>query len=188
MKIQSFLRTTVFAQIKSVKKIVFIFVLTAFLSAAAFAQKDSATPVTATTTPTTVPADFKSDGCTMFPDADYGDCCVAHDKAYYVGGSRKDRWRADKVLYKCVAAKKGMCHRIIAPMMWVGVRVGGVPWLPTPFRWGFGRKKSKRNAGSVEKSDLRSAPPSLESVNQIKPRDENIFKMKSPTITDEHEL
>jgi hypothetical protein len=27
--------------------------------------------------------------------------------------------------------------------MWLGVRIGGVSWLPTPFRWGFGQKKSQ---------------------------------------------
>jgi hypothetical protein len=89
----------------------------------------------------TVSADFKSDGCTMFPDGDYLDCCVEHDRAYYVGGSWTERWRADRKLYKCVAAKRGFKHKIIAPVMWLGVRIGGVPWIPTPFRWGFGRKK-----------------------------------------------
>lgn len=26
---------------------------------------------------------FVSDGCSMFPDGDYRDCCVEHDKAYF---------------------------------------------------------------------------------------------------------
>ena len=42
-----------------------------------------------------MPADFKSDGCTFFPDRDYRDCCVEHDKAYYFGGTLKDRRAAD---------------------------------------------------------------------------------------------
>ena len=92
----------------------------------------------------TVPADFKGDGCSRFPDGDYADCCFEHDKAYYVGGSWKQRWRADKKLYKCVAAKKGFEHQLIAPLMWAGVRVFGVPCLPTKFRWGFGRNNEKR--------------------------------------------
>ncbi len=92
-----------------------------------------------------MPPDFKSDGCTLFPDGKYRDCCVEHDKAYYFGGSRKERSRADKELYKCVAAKKGWYHKaIIAPVMWVGVRIGGVSFLPTPFRWGFGKNKPKK--------------------------------------------
>jgi len=90
-----------------------------------------------------MPADFKSDKCSLFPDCDYGDCCVEHDKKYYFGGSFKERRRADITLYKCVRRKKGFHHKIIAPLMYVGVRIGGVSWLPTPFRWGFGKNKNK---------------------------------------------
>lgn len=88
-----------------------------------------------------VAAEFKSDGCSMFPDGDYRDCCVAHDLAYFSGGSWTKRWRADKKLFKCVAAKRGVEHKFIAPVMWLGVRVFGVSFLPTSFRWGFGRAK-----------------------------------------------
>lgn len=91
----------------------------------------------------TVPADFKSDGCSMFPDGAYRNCCVEHDLVYYAGGNWKQRWRADKKLFKCVAAKRGFKHKIIAPVMWLGVRAFGVSWLPTSFRWGFGRKIKK---------------------------------------------
>jgi hypothetical protein len=120
----------------SVKKIIFIFILTFLFSVSAFAQSNSVSE-----NQPAVPADFKGDGCTNFPDGDYADCCFEHDKAYYVGGSWKMRWRADKKLYQCVAAKKGFKHKLIAPIMWAGVRVFGVPFLPTSFRWGFGRKK-----------------------------------------------
>ncbi len=112
-----------------------VFALVILFSTGAFAQSKvvSETP--------TIPADFQSDGCTHFPDGDYADCCVEHDKAYFAGGSWKMRWRADKKLYQCVAAKKGFRHKLIAPVMWAGVRVFGAPFLPTEFRWGFGRKK-----------------------------------------------
>lgn len=89
------------------------------------------------------PANFKTDGCSMFPDGGYRLCCEAHDLAYFSGGSWTARWRADKELYRCVARTKGFQHKIIAPVMWLGVRVGGLNFLPTPFRWGFGRKKVK---------------------------------------------
>ena len=88
-----------------------------------------------------VPANFISDGCSMFPDGKYRDCCVVHDLAYFNGGNWKLRWRADKELFKCVAAKRGIEHKFIAPVMWLGVRSFGVDWLPTSFRWGFGRAK-----------------------------------------------
>ena len=121
-----------------VKKSFLIVIFTILFSISAFAQTDLKS------TTETLPADFKSDGCSLFPDGDYVDCCVEHDKAYYFGGSSKLRREADKKLYKCVAAKKGFHHKIIAPIMWLGVRTLGVSWLPTSFRWGFGRKKSPK--------------------------------------------
>lgn len=91
-----------------------------------------------------VPASFRSDGCSLFPDGNYRHCCVAHDKDYYSGGSEKERAASDLRLYKCVKAQKGWYNKLVAPVMWVGVRVGGVSFLPTPFRWGFGKAKEKK--------------------------------------------
>lgn len=87
-----------------------------------------------------LPADYVSDRCSMFPDGDWGDCCISHDKAYFFGGTRRERRAADDKLYQCV---KGKNHAIIANMMWLGVRVGGVSFLPTSFRWGFGEDWKK---------------------------------------------
>jgi len=88
------------------------------------------------------PTKFKSDGCSWFPDGNYRDCCVEHDQAYFVGGSFKERRVADKQLYRCVKEKKG---KFWAGMMWAGVRVGAVHFLPTPFRWGFGNKWPRKS-------------------------------------------
>jgi len=120
------------------KKIIFIFFVSCLFSSGTFAQTNSGSAIK------TVPATFKSDGCSLFLDGGYRDCCVTHDNAYYVGGSWTKRWQADKKLFKCVAGKKGFQHKIIAPLMWLGVRAGGVSWLPTSFRWGFGRRKSSK--------------------------------------------
>ena len=134
------------------KKIITLYFVILLFSTCLFAQK---VPIQQNE-PREIPAEYKSDNCTFFPDCDYAHCCVEHDKAYYFGGSWKERWRADKKLYKCVAAKKGFQHKIIAPVMWLGVRVGGVSWLPTKFRWGFGKKKAKKCASlSEEKSDCK---------------------------------
>lgn len=122
------------------KRILFTVSLLFLFSFGASAQNESGNNVAVET----VPATFKSDGCSLFPDGKYLDCCVEHDKTYYVGGNWKQRWRADKKLFKCVARKKGFEHKIIAPLMWLGVRIGGVSWLPTKFRWGFGRIKSSK--------------------------------------------
>ena len=90
-----------------------------------------------------MPSDFKSDGCSLFPDGNYRDCCVEHDKDYYFGGSSIERKASDKRLYRCVKATRGWQNKVAAPIMWMGVRTLGVSFLPTPFRWGFGKKKVK---------------------------------------------
>ncbi|MBL8180353.1 MAG: hypothetical protein JNL64_01945 [Blastocatellia bacterium] len=87
-----------------------------------------------------MPPDFNSDNCTLFPDGNYCECCVEHDKDYYFGGTEKERRASDKRLYRCVKQK----NKFVAGIMYLGVRIGGVSWLPTPFRWGFGKKKIKQ--------------------------------------------
>ncbi len=86
-------------------------------------------------------APFTSDGCSAFPDGTleqktlWLDCCTAHDKAYWQGGSYLQRLQADQALQSCVA-QTGQTE--IAQLMLAGVRVGGTPYLPTSFRWGYG--------------------------------------------------
>lgn len=84
---------------------------------------------------------FTTDGCSAFPDGlpSHHDlwlrCCTAHDRAYWLGGTYDERRTADNALRQCVleAGKP-----TIAELMLRGVRVGGSPWLPTSFRWGYG--------------------------------------------------
>jgi hypothetical protein len=87
-----------------------------------------------------LPSGKKSDGCTLIADGDIHDCCVAHDQEYFRGGTRKERRASDKKLYECVC-RKGGWNRVFAPFIWLGVRIGGLPFLPTSFRWGFGTKE-----------------------------------------------
>lgn len=89
-----------------------------------------------------ITSEFVTDGCTGFPDGNYYDCCVQHDREYYAGGSGKERWRSDKKLFLCVAAKPQFYNKLIAPIIWLGVRVGGVSWLKASFSWGFGKNKA----------------------------------------------
>ena len=146
----------------SVRNSFLISVFVILFSLGAFAQNNSNAQKDTVVTP----ANFESDGCSSFPDGDYFDCCFEHDKAYYSGGSWTKRWKADKKLLKCVAAKKGFEHKLIAPVMWVGVRAFGAPFLPTPFRWGFGKdlekKAKKKNAtpnGKNEKTEQKQISP-----------------------------
>ncbi|RHW76304.1 hypothetical protein [Colwellia sp. RSH04] len=86
-------------------------------------------------------APFTSDGCSVFPDGTFEQshlwlsCCTAHDLAYWQGGTAKERLIADEALQQCVAA---VGEPEIAQLMLAGVRVGGTPYLPTSFRWGYG--------------------------------------------------
>ncbi|MAN50789.1 MAG: hypothetical protein CMG77_02580 [Marinimicrobium sp.] len=84
---------------------------------------------------------FETDGCSSFPDGTVQNnelwlsCCIAHDYAYWIGGTYRDRLDADNELKRCVA---DVGEPEIAMLMLAGVRVGGTPFLPTEFRWGYG--------------------------------------------------
>ena len=84
---------------------------------------------------------FTTDGCSDFPDGTalhktlWRSCCVAHDKAYWQGGTYDERRAADAALRRCVS---NVGEPGIAALMLAGVRVGGSPYWPTRFRWGYG--------------------------------------------------
>lgn len=86
-------------------------------------------------------APFTSDGCSVFPDGTLDQqelwlsCCTAHDLAYWKGGTYEERLQADQALRQCVAS---VGEPEIGALMLAGVRVGGTPFLPTEFRWGYG--------------------------------------------------
>lgn len=84
---------------------------------------------------------FTSDGCSAFPDGTiiqknlWLKCCQRHDFDYWQGGTYLQRLASDKWLKKCVTQ---VGEPTIAALMLAGVRVGGTPYLPTSFRWGYG--------------------------------------------------
>ena len=77
-------------------------------------------------------ADFKSDGCTLFPDGTYYSCCYLHDVAYWPSGPADERERADRSLRACVLDMTQ--NAALAEAMYQAVRVGGGPELPTSYR------------------------------------------------------
>lgn len=89
---------------------------------------------------------FTSDGCSSFPDGTIDqntlwlDCCVKHDFSYWKGGTYNQRKIADIKLRECVAQ---VGEPEVAELMLAGVRVGGTPFFPTSFRWGYGWKYPK---------------------------------------------
>lgn len=95
--------------------------------------------------------DFKSDGCTLWPDWDYKECCIEHDRSYFKGGFRRQKYKADLELAKCVGRGGKtllgkVVHKVVGPLMWVGVTIGGAPLWPWRFRWGFGWEYCARYA------------------------------------------
>jgi len=84
---------------------------------------------------------FTTDGCSDFPNGTpsqqslWLDCCVRHDLAYWKGGTEAERLAADRALQSCVAQAG---EEKIAELMLAGVRVGGSPYYPTSYRWGYG--------------------------------------------------
>lgn len=110
-------------------------------------------------------APFSTDGCSLFPDhalvggAEWLPCCVEHDLAYWRGGTEEERLQADRALEQCVLTKTS--DQVLAASMLAGVRVGGSPYLNTPFRWGYGwpyeRKYQRLSADELrEASRLES--------------------------------
>ncbi|MDD8058265.1 MULTISPECIES: hypothetical protein [Shewanella] len=112
-------------------------------------------------------APFTSDGCSAFPDGTFEQgelwlgCCQKHDFDYWKGGTFDERLASDKALRVCVA-KVGQPQ--IALLMLAGVRVGGTPYLPTQFRWGYGWPYP-RDYGALTADELKQVE--LLSTNTI---------------------
>lgn len=98
----------------------------------------------------------RSDKCSLAPDgipgvADFGPACVAHDVAYYVGGSQAARRSADKKLAKDM--KDAGSPAIIASIYRAFTNAFGnggvlhdtaVLLGKDPFKWGFGETSTWR--------------------------------------------
>ncbi len=84
---------------------------------------------------------FATDGCSMWIDGPPGNpnlwrhCCVAHDLAYWIGGTRAQRKQADIDLKQCIQVAR---QPLIADPTYHGVRLGGGPYWPSSYRWGYG--------------------------------------------------
>ncbi|PIK14945.1 hypothetical protein [Halobacteriovorax sp. JY17] len=84
---------------------------------------------------------FFSDGCSKWPDGTKDKpniwliCCFNHDKAYWLGGTKEEKFEADDKLRMCV---KEHFSASMGILMYLGVAVGGIPDYKTDYRWGFG--------------------------------------------------
>ncbi|MCF6312142.1 MAG: hypothetical protein L3J39_06800 [Verrucomicrobiales bacterium] len=95
---------------------------------------------TAKPTPALTP--FVSDGCSCVPDGPPSDpqrwhpACAQHDRAYWSGGTRRQRLTADRQL---VAEIKQSGNPLVSEIYYLGIRLGGSPYFHTPWSWGYGR-------------------------------------------------
>lgn len=84
------------------------------------------------------PREFTSDACSLFPNElfgkDIGSLCIEHDISYWAGGSALERKSADLKLRDDVNA----ILPVWGDIMYWGVRIGGHPILPLPWRWNYG--------------------------------------------------
>lgn len=88
---------------------------------------------------------FKTDGCSggmswfwrTFKGGPppWEGACVAHDRAYWAGGSAPKRAWADNVLADHI--NFAGCPSL-AVLTLIAIRIFGHPWWPFPWRWGFG--------------------------------------------------
>ncbi|MCE4557189.1 hypothetical protein [Pelomonas cellulosilytica] len=132
---------------------------------------------------TTQPARFATDGCSLFPDRslvandDWCDCCLAHDLAYWRGGTEAQRLDADRELRACVVRKTG--NHALAETMFVGVRAGGGPQLNTPFRWGYAWPYGRGYGALTEAESVE--PQTLE--DDYRARNPQLQCQADPTLT-----
>jgi hypothetical protein len=120
-------------------------------------------------------APFTTDGCSSFPDGTpknqnlWLTCCIKHDLAYWKGGTYQQRLDADLELEQCVA-KAG--EPDIAKVMLQGVRAGGSPVFPTPYRWGYGWPfgRGYKELTEQEWEQVRNALQAMQALlEEIKP-------------------
>lgn len=114
--------------------------------------------------------DFTSDGCSMSPDGvfvfiktEFVPCCVQHDVAYWQGGTAQEKLTADQNLRTCIAEKG---NRFVAAVYYRGVRLGGLPSLPTGYHWGYGWEK-RRLYSPLSQEEKQMAQEKLSRVNWV---------------------
>jgi len=82
--------------------------------------------------PAVVP--FASNGCSGFREATFFSCCFVHDLAYWAGGNRTERTRADRALWGCLYDISG--EHIVAGVGFILVRLGAIPGRFIRDGWG----------------------------------------------------
>ncbi|UTF58989.1 FAD-binding oxidoreductase [Gilvimarinus sp. DA14] len=133
---------------------------------------------------------FTSDGCSRFPNGTpaqqdlWLECCERHDFAYWRGGTYAERLSADEALEACVA---DLNEPIIASLMYMGVRVGGTPFAPTDFRWGYGwtEYRGYRALSEAERREVARAIDAMDPLESARLLQPSVLK-HSATPKEQH--
>ena len=80
--------------------------------------------------------EFQTDGCTLFADGSWKQCCQEHDKQYWQGGSAEERYISDIIFRDCIYDISD--KKMLSIVMYSAVRTGGTPFFAVPWRWGYG--------------------------------------------------
>jgi len=80
--------------------------------------------------------EFKTDGCTLFAEGSWMQCCVEHDELYWHGGSQQERYVVDGMFRDCIYDVSD--KKMLSLAMYSAVRIGGTPFFAVPWRWGYG--------------------------------------------------
>ena len=105
------------------------------------------------------PVPFTSNGCSGFREGKFFGCCFVHDFAFWSGGSRDDRRRADRRLRQCLidVTNGNLYDRIIADIGYLLMVLERVPGAVVPDGWGRGWPNSSRNKYSPLTPEQQSA-------------------------------
>lgn len=103
---------------------------------------------------------FSTDGATWFPDIQPAWIYVLHDWTHWAGGGELERWKANAEFFHLLD-KYGK-RPLLAPLMWFGVTVGAMHFLPTRSRWGYGNKWPNRMGKPGDRYTRESEEPAFE--------------------------
>ncbi|MCP4912383.1 MAG: hypothetical protein GY909_04635 [Oligoflexia bacterium] len=90
---------------------------------------------------------FYTDLCTGYPEGTrkepnlWAHCCIKHDLAYWVAGTRDQRKLADKNLRSCVTEAAG---KFQGNLMYYGIVVGHASPIKAKTAWGWAWDKKER--------------------------------------------
>jgi len=119
---------------------------------------------------------FQSDNCSVWPDKilkwDYAHCCIEHDYYYWMGGTQKQRLKADREFRSCVSKES---FKLNANVMYLAVRFMGYLSHVKPFRWGYGWEYERKD------HDLNEA----EMIEVLRHTPESLYAAAVPTWTKE---